>query len=188
MENVGEIDENGWYLNYVVKKRIFLGFMGAIVFLLMADPNRFSIICGLPIALCGELLRTWASGVVVKARQLSTDGPYSLMRNPLYLGSYIMAMGIGLMSGSVILFVATAVAFPLVYEGVIRKEEKHLIKIHGDDFLAYCKEVPRWVPDTKKGFPGPVNYDAQRMLLKHGEWRAWLGLLGVVSFMIFMAS
>jgi hypothetical protein len=97
-------------------------------------------------------------------------------------------VGIGLMSGSSILFVATAVVFPLVYDGVIRKEEKHLIKIHGDDFLAYCKEVSRWVPDTKKGFPGPVSYDAQRMLVKHGEWRAWLGLLGVASFMIFMAS
>ena len=62
--------------------------------LVLARPTPVSLALGLPLALLGEALRLWASGHIEKTKALATGGPYAHTRNPLYVGSLLMAIGV----------------------------------------------------------------------------------------------
>ena len=76
--------------------RVPLGFVLAIVYWWLAHPRWWSLIAGACIVLPGIWLRAVASGHVQKNQEVTTTGPYAHTRNPLYLGSIIMAAGFAL--------------------------------------------------------------------------------------------
>jgi protein-S-isoprenylcysteine O-methyltransferase Ste14 len=80
--------------------RVPLGFLIAALVLYLAQPTSFSMLLGLPIAIAGAVLRGLAAGVIRKDAVLTTSGPYAWTRNPLYLGSFLLGVGFGVMSGS----------------------------------------------------------------------------------------
>ena len=67
-------------------------------FLWLSAPTAGSLLYGLPVAVCGLLLRAWAAGHVRKDQSLTTCGPYAFVRNPLYLGTLLVAAGFALAS------------------------------------------------------------------------------------------
>ena len=71
--------------------RVPLGFLSAAFFIWLARPTRTSLIAGSLVMLPGLILRGFASGHVQKDKQLTTSGPYAYTRNPLYLGSLLLA-------------------------------------------------------------------------------------------------
>ena len=73
--------------------RVPLGFAFAVFYIWLARPTWLSIIIGVIIAIPGIVLRALASGHVKKNQELTTTGPYAYVRNPLYVGSLIMALG-----------------------------------------------------------------------------------------------
>jgi hypothetical protein len=150
----------------------------------MAAPSPWTSLLGLPIAVAGELIRTWSSGVIVKNNELAMTGPYAMVRNPLYSGSFLMGLGVAVMSGSRLLILLFAILFPIVYNGLVRKEEKYLLARYGDAFRKYCARVPRFFPDLGTLSPSPCVYDVDRMLKKHREWRAWVGLFAAVAYLV----
>jgi protein-S-isoprenylcysteine O-methyltransferase Ste14 len=93
--------------------------------------------------------RAWAAIYVAgrKNHELVTAGPYSLVRNPLYLFSFVGVIGIGLISGMATLIVLPAAAFALFYRIVVRREEAYLVRLHGARFADYARTVPRWIPN-----------------------------------------
>jgi hypothetical protein len=72
-------------------------------FFLAARPTLLSICIALPIVFAGEVIRTWASGCIVKNDTLTIAGPYGLTRNPLYLGNFFLGLGFVIMSGVIFL-------------------------------------------------------------------------------------
>ena len=80
--------------------RVPLGFLFAIFYFYVAHPTWVSIAVGLAIAAPGVLIRAAASGHIHKNEQLTTSGPYAYTRNPLYLGSFIIALGFAVASRS----------------------------------------------------------------------------------------
>lgn len=92
--------------------------------------------------------RAWSSLYIAgrKNGRLVGQGPYSLVRNPLYVASLLGAAGVGLCSGSVVFGMLTAVSSFLVFDGVVRKEEAHLAGLFGDSYRRYMDRVPRWLP------------------------------------------
>jgi protein-S-isoprenylcysteine O-methyltransferase Ste14 len=92
--------------------------------------------------------RGWSSVYVAgrKNHDLVTAGPYSLVRNPLYVFSFIGLVGIGLISGMVTVLLVAAGAFALYYRSVVRREEAYLASRHGAAFAGYAQSVPRWWP------------------------------------------
>ncbi len=74
------------------------------------------------------------------------DGPYSVVRNPLYVFSFFGLLGIGLQSGIYSLLLILVISFCLYYRSVVAKEEAFLEHKFGDAFRAYKAEVPRWIP------------------------------------------
>jgi protein-S-isoprenylcysteine O-methyltransferase Ste14 len=159
----------------------------AVLFLLLAEPTRASVFWGFWVALAGEALRTWASGVIVKTRELATEGPYRIVRNPLYVGNFLVGLGVAVMGGRLGLLALFLAGFLPVYHALARKEEKHLLERYGEAFLTYCREVPRFLPD-RVPWPFPwVAYDARRMFRVHREWQAWLGIYAVTLFLVLRA-
>ncbi|SPE18548.1 putative membrane protein [Candidatus Sulfotelmatomonas gaucii] len=128
--------------------RVPLGFVMAAVYLVEVarrPPHPVAIAWSLALVLPGLALRAAASGTVKKNRELTMTGPYAYTRNPLYLGSSLIAAGflIGLLSWPVALLVA--VGFVVIYVPVTTSEERFLRGAF-PDFDAYCRSVPRFLP------------------------------------------
>jgi len=158
---------------------LFLG----LVFIRPAWPvadGRFDMpgliaLAGAVLIAAGILVRLWATLYIGgrKLRSLVCDGPYSISRNPLYLGSLIAAAGIGAQSGSLVVAAAFAVVAYAIFQATIRHEERHLTAEHGDDYLAYCARVPRLLPSPRLYVDAPeVVVDTARLYrtLRDGMW------------------
>ena len=87
----------GWSWPRIARRiRVPLGFAFALLYIWFARPAWWSLAAGGAIAIPGLLIRAIASGHVRKNRELTTSGPYRYTRNPLYLGSLIIAAGFAL--------------------------------------------------------------------------------------------
>lgn len=172
---------------FIVKKRVFFGFVFALAYLAFATPTRMSVLVGFPIGALGLAVRAWSSGLIRKNKALATDGPYAMTRNPLYVGSFIAGCGATIMGGNAVLAAVFVVAYLTVYRQIILNEEKHLLTLFPQELPAYMAAVPRFFPNPAK-FSGFGKYDAKHMLFKHREWQAWLGYLAVAGALASKAA
>ncbi|NUO80052.1 isoprenylcysteine carboxylmethyltransferase family protein [candidate division KSB1 bacterium] len=129
-----------------------------IAILILAEPTPASLLGGFALALLGEGLRIWAvrhaggatrttSGVGAGA-VLITHGPFAYVRNPLYLGNFLLSLGLCLMSWAwmpwmLFLFIAL---FGWQYWSIISLEEEHLQQRFGQAYTEYLRDVPRFLP------------------------------------------
>ena len=155
--------------------RVPLGFVFAIVFLWLARPTITSMLVSLVLVLPGLWLRGYASGYVKKNAELAMTGPYAHTRNPLYLGSMMIAFGFALASMRWEVAVALAVLFLIIYLPTIRGEEAFL-RSHFASFDAYTRAVPRLFPRFT-----PARLGAERgqfskpLYMQHREYNALMG-------------
>lgn len=84
-----------------------------------------------------------------KNNALLTDGPYSVVRNPLYVFTFLGVVGFGLAVENPLLALILGILFATYYPFVVRREEKHLESIFGAVFQEYCRRTPRWIPDFR---------------------------------------
>jgi protein-S-isoprenylcysteine O-methyltransferase Ste14 len=82
-----------------------------------------------------------------KNQSLIRQGPFSVVRNPLYVFSYIGIMGVSFMSGRFLVVIINAMLFAFMYSMLVRREEKFLAEHFGEDYQRYLQEVPRFMPD-----------------------------------------
>ncbi len=126
--------------------RVRLGYPVAVAFLVLARPMPRSILVGGIVAALGLLIRASAAGHLRKDEQLATAGPYAFTRNPLYLGSAILAAGFIIAGYSWLAGLMVAVYFAVFYGAVIRNEEADLHKRFGAAFDEYAARVPVFLP------------------------------------------
>jgi protein-S-isoprenylcysteine O-methyltransferase Ste14 len=121
----------------------------------------------------GLVLRALASGHVRKNEQLATTGPYAYTRNPLYLGSLILAVGFAISARNIWIGAGLIVIFLAIYLPVIRGEEAFLRERFAD-FAEYARQVPRLWPrlDSFNTIRGSFSWD---LYWKHREYNATLG-------------
>src|SRR6185437_1459790 len=93
----------------------------------------------------GVWLRAYAAGYVRKNAELTRTGPYAHTRNPLYLGSMMIAFGFAAAAASWTILIALAILFAAIYLPTIRSEEQYL-REHFPGFDDYAKNVPRLLP------------------------------------------
>jgi protein-S-isoprenylcysteine O-methyltransferase Ste14 len=98
----------------------------------------------------GLLGRLWCTLYIAgkKSRQLVTDGPYALCRNPLYFFSFLLGGGMALIFQNIAVFAFFGVSLALHWLAVGR-EERNLAGIFGAAYLAYCRQVPRFIPSLR---------------------------------------
>ncbi len=162
---------------FFVRYRLLMGYILAILFVIFVKPEKKLFIPAIIVSVAGEALRTWASGYIHKDKVLARDGPYSFVRNPLYLGSFLVGLGISLLGGWIWVMIFV-VFFLVTYTNLILYEEEKLEKIFGEEFIQYRESVPRLFPDPRK-FRRGGDYDFSLAMKKHREWQTWLGIFSI---------
>jgi len=92
------MDWKGLYKK-IGKIRVFAGYAFGIIFFIFSRPNFSILYLTLPFIFAGIFLRTWSAGCIVKKSKLTTLGPYSIVRHPLYLGSFLTGIGFTILGG-----------------------------------------------------------------------------------------
>src|ERR1700740_1392015 len=121
----------------------------------------------------------------IEAPRLSTGGPYSFVRNPIYVGSMVIGLGmVGLLASWIALIPYLAV-FAVFYFAVISAEAQFLRKTFGRQYEQYCQNVPRMRPRVTP-WPGAEKtaFDWKRAL---GEWRVALAIVAILVFFTLTA-
>lgn len=170
------------YADFVQRLRVACGFALLIAFALLSRPSELSLSIGLPISVLGLLLRGWAAGHLAKDRELATSGPYAYIRNPLYAGTLIVALGIVIASRNIWLAVIFSAVFLLVYLPAIELEEQHLREIF-PNYEAYGKAVRRWVPVSRwEDTSGRFTWSLYK---RNEEYKAALGFMLATAWLIW---
>ena len=158
--------------------RVPLGFLSALLYLFdlwRRAPQPAAVAWSLALVLPGLWLRGYAAGYVKKNQELTRTGPYAHTRNPLYLGSMLIAAGFALALLSWAVALVLAVGFLIIYVPVIASEERFLHATF-PEFDDYCRRVPRIFPRLT-----PVQTKVQSgkfslaMYLRHREYNASIG-------------
>ncbi len=149
-------------------------------------PHTAAILWSLVLVLPGLWLRGYAAGYVKKNRELTQTGPYAHTRNPLYLGSILIAAGFAVALESWIVALALAAVFAIIYIPVIASEERFL-RATFPEFDSYAHRVPRLIPRITPAATDAVSGSFSFTLyLKHREYNATIGavLLYVSLFVL----
>jgi protein-S-isoprenylcysteine O-methyltransferase Ste14 len=163
--------------------RVPAGWAVGVLVLALARPTPGSLAAGLPLVLLGEAIRIWASGHIEKMKSLATGGPYAHSRNPLYVGSLLMALGVAIACASPWVVLAVAVYFLAFYPSVMREEAGFLATKFPEEHAAWATAVPLFWPRLTPGGPRSSRFDPARVRMNR-EWRtaAALPLLAAILF------
>lgn len=176
--------------------RVPLGFLAAALYLFELwrhAPRPAAMAWSLALVLPGLWLRGYAAGYVKKNRELTMTGPYAHTRNPLYLGSMLIAAGFAVALESWAMAVVLATGFALIYIPVIVSEERFLRATFAG-FGAYCQQVPRLIPRLSPAKPVNLPPNTEVTIagfsldryLKHREYNAALGATLLYLSLLFL--
>jgi len=149
----------------------FMIFYPLVVYLVFrSSPSERSLLPAAVFLAAGVLLRLWSNGYAIKMGKLTTSGPYAFIRNPLYLGTMFIALGVVVLLREYWLGILFAVVMAVVYRRTIMQEEKMLEERFGADYLNYKKCVPGlWPRPTPymKGEKWPFSWQRIRESREH---------------------
>jgi protein-S-isoprenylcysteine O-methyltransferase Ste14 len=173
---------NNW-IRIARRIRVPMGFLFAAFYLWRARPSATSLAYSLLLVTPGLLLRAYASGYVKKNAELTVTGPYAYTRNPLYLGSILMAFGFAAASRNWWITLLLALLFVLIYAPTIYGEEQFLRSTF-PAFASYAKRVPRLLPHlTPAGIAGEGSFSAA-LYRQHREYNSLLGVCAVYAVLV----
>ena len=168
------------YADLVARLRVATGFVLVAAFAWFSRPDVSSLIWGLPVSALGLLLRAWATGHLEKNIRLAESGPYAYVRNPLYLGTALVAAGLVIASRQWLLAILFAAVFLLIYLPVIELEEQHLRQLF-PQFATYAQRVPALWPSLGGSKSGARFRWA--LYMRNREYQALLGWLAGVALL-----
>jgi hypothetical protein len=163
--------------------------------LLIFSARRYPTSLGVSICFIGATLRFIASGFLRKEAKLAVGGPYGHTRNPLYFGTFLMAIGATLSVGAFGLAVIMGFVFFLTYHYVIEHEEQKLPDYFGSSYLQYCSLVPRFWPKLlpanhealKEINPDPAGFQFSFPLAKQNKaFEAYVSFVALIAGMYLL--
>ena len=180
---------------FLIRRRILLS---AIVFALLIaqdvayGPKPHDLVnLRDPLSVLGALLvvgglglRSWSAGILRKNEELTMSGPYGLIRNPLYLGSFMMMFGFCALIPDPTNFLFILGPVLIIYIVKVRQEEKLLAHRFPEQWATYSTTVPRFFP----GFRVP-DVSAPWSLMqwvRHREYQALIAtVLALLAFKLW---
>ena len=137
-------------------------------------------------------MRAWAAGQLQKNKELTVSGPYAHTRNPLYLGSFLVGLGVTVAGGVWAFALLFLVFFFVVYRRTMDRESVALEAHFGEPFVRYREAVPVFIPRITPYRPAtelgqtPTRFSLDRYL-RNKEWEAALGALAGFAFLALRA-
>jgi len=163
-------------IRFLCRWRVRAGFIVLPAIIILAEPTPVSLMTGVIISLIGLLIRHWASGHLIKEKKLANSGPYRYTRNPLYLGSFILGIGITAGAYSWWVLVIFTAYFLIFYPAVIIRERERMKELFPEDYSVYRKKVPLFFPSLESNFKSRQKFD-WKLYRKNKEYRAQLSTL-----------
>ena len=156
-----------------------------IPFYIYASPTTILILWGAAVSTAGLALRAWAAGSIQKDRELATTGPYAHTRNPLYLGSFILGVGVTLAGGQWVFGVALLAFFLVVYRATALREAAELEARFGERYRVYAAQVPavltRFSAYRGERSESPPEGFSRARYMRNREWEATLGMVAALG-------
>ena len=162
--------------------------------------NTPLIITALAVGFAGQWIRTLVAGYVPQgtsgrnvhgqvANSLNTTGMYSLCRNPLYLGNFLMMVAPMILLGNWLLLLAFSALFWIYYERIIYTEERFLEGKFGEEYTKWAENTPAFFPSFRAYKPSVLGFSLKTMLKR--EYHSFFGLttsLVVANYLIVAIS
>jgi protein-S-isoprenylcysteine O-methyltransferase Ste14 len=172
------------YADLVARLRVTCGFVLVAAFAWFSRPDAQSLAWGLPVSALGLLLRAWATGHVEKNIRLAESGPYAHVRNPLYLGTLLVAAGFAIASRQWLLALLFTVVFLFIYLPAIELEEQHLRTLF-PEFALYAERVPALWP-TFAPVHKPEHFRWE-LYVRNREYQAAIGFVVGALYLVVRA-
>ena len=146
---------------------------------LLHDLDAFLV--GMAVALFGEMIQIWAAAHLYKDSRFTTSGPYTYVRNPMYIGRFFLILGFFLMTANLALIAIYIVLFAAYAHVRVSREERRLKKIFGSDYEHYCSEIRRWLPRLKPYSRAETRRFSWARVCSNGEQLNLIGLLIILT-------
>ena len=155
---------------------------------------RLAALIGFVVALTGQLLRAITIGLEyikrggrnrqVYADNLVQGGVFAHCRNPLYLGNFVIIVGIGIVANSRLFLAIGVPLFALAYAAIIAAEENYLRAKFGEEFQQYCARVNRLIPNFSgfgQTFSG-MHFNWRRLITaEYGSTFIWTAAIPLLT-------
>lgn len=165
-------------------------------YLLPPQQHAILLVGGLFVTIFGQAIRGATIGLAyierggknkqVYASRLVTEGIFNHCRNPLYVGNILMLLGLGILANSLLYLILVMPAFLFIYQAIVMAEENFLRGTFGDDYVAYCRRVNRWIPvlsGLRETF-GSMEFRWRRWLIKEYNTQ-FVWLMGIAMILLF---
>lgn len=128
----------------LVRIRIPLALVAAVAVLPLL--RRDWLLWGFVVSTLGQAIQIWSFASLDKNSDLAIQGPYAFVRNPMYLGRFLIILGFVMLLASPWVLLAYAVVYWFYMEARVSREERKLRPIFGARYDEYCAKVRRFVP------------------------------------------
>jgi protein-S-isoprenylcysteine O-methyltransferase Ste14 len=164
--------------------RVRVGLFLAVAVVLLARSTWTSILLGVLISFFGLAIRAWASGHLRKEKTLAISGPYRYSRNPLYVGNFLLGIGIVVGARSWWLLGIFIIYYGIFYPPIIRRERDRMRELFPQQYEEYGKRVPLFFPSIRKQLPAKGKF-SRSLYMQNKEYRA---LQGTVLIWLILAA
>ncbi len=179
-------------VEYIVRKikrpqdiRQLVGILFLVLLAVIGKPDGFGlVVSGTLLSVIGIAIRFWAGGYVKKDKELAVTGPYAYVRNPLYVGNVLIALGFCTLSGYLWSFVVFVVLYAWLYLPSIHKEERTLNKLFGEEFVRYKENVRAMWPRLRPYQTDSGAWSGSQWA-KNGEHIVNASLVTALFFLVF---
>ncbi len=176
----------------VLRWRVPLGFLFAAWYVIVARPGSLPIlILAILLVVLGCALRSWAAGFLFKGKRVAVGGPYAYVRNPLYVGSFIIGLGFcaalwqkPLPWRVASLWILFGLGFGLVYRAKTLAEERELQQNLGEEYVNYQSKVPAFLPFYGKAKGLSSQTFSAELYRRNREYQCLLGSFAIIILLI----
>ncbi|MDA8098848.1 MAG: isoprenylcysteine carboxylmethyltransferase family protein [Nitrospiraceae bacterium] len=176
-------------LTKITTKTVLAAIVAVVMFFLAKDKPLVAVwfLPGAFLTIAGEWLRLWAAGHLRKNKQLTTTGPYSYVKNPLYIGTLLITLGYSAMAMNQWIMIAGFVWFFIYYAPYKKKQENEkLIGSFGDSWKVYDAAVPDYFPRFS-AYPGKgTNRWSWDVVKENSEHETAVAVLAGLAVMIYL--
>ncbi len=129
------------------------------------------LLAGFIVSMLGEFIQLWSFASLVKNEELTARGPYVLVRNPMYLGRFLLLLGFVLLLSSPYVTAAYCVFYYFYMVNRVKREEQRLRRLLGEPYESYCLTVHRFLPTLSRLREKSVwFFDWHVMVSNNGHW------------------
>ena len=139
---------------------------------LMGEPHQLPLLIGAGIAAVGTLIRLWASGHVMKNKELATDGPYAYVRHPLYVGNILLLLGFSIASSLWWSYALMIALLFFYYPPTIAYEDNKLKNFFGEPWIEWSKTTHALIPSMPNRSANNeegTSWSFKKSLVQNGE-------------------